>query len=111
MTYDWLARKLTMPAPTELVIEVNCRAMGRAAGRDLPEVGYLLHPSLWGQRDAGGAMRALIPGLFQRPGVDHLTADIDPENLGAVAGPAGISRHPSRGADLLHRRGLVGQQL
>lgn len=84
VTSDWLAKKLTMPAPTDLVIEVGCRAMGTAGGRELPEVGYLLHPSLWGLGYAGEAMRALIPVLFARPGVDHLTADIDPENLASA---------------------------
>ncbi len=72
----------------DFVIERDGRVVGKAGCWRLPEVGYILHPDLWGQGLAREAMQAVIGRMFQVRGVPTLTADVDPRNqrsLGLLA--------------------------
>ena len=72
----------------DFVIERDGRVVGKAGCWRLPEVGYILHPDLWGQGLAREAMPAVIGRMFQVRGVPALTADVDPRNrrsLGLLA--------------------------
>lgn len=69
----------------DFVIEYQGRVVGKAGMWRLPEVGFLLHPDLWGQGLAGEAMAAVIAHLFARPEVSHLTAEADPRNAASLA--------------------------
>lgn len=69
----------------DFVIEHQGRVVGKAGMWRLPEVGFLLHPDLWGQGLAREAMVAVIAHLFARPDVSHLTAEADPRNAASLA--------------------------
>lgn len=64
----------------DFVIESEGRAVGKAGCWRLPEVGYILHPDLWGQGLAREAMQAVIERMFTAWRVPALTADVDPRN-------------------------------
>ena len=71
-------------APEEIsddfVIELAGRVVGKAGCWRLPEVGYILHPDLWGQGLAREAMTAVVGRMFEVRNVPALTADVDPRN-------------------------------
>ena len=72
----------------DFVIELDARVIGKVGYWRLPELGYILHPDLWGQGLAREAMQGVIERMFQVRGVPALTADVDPRNrrsLGLLA--------------------------
>jgi RimJ/RimL family protein N-acetyltransferase len=64
----------------DFVIEREGRVVGKAGCWRLPEVGYILHPDLWGQGLAREAMQAVIGRMFEVLRLPALTADVDPRN-------------------------------
>ena len=72
-------------APDEIsddfVIELDGRPVGKAGCWRLPEVGYILHPDLWGRGLAREALETVIARMFEVRGQRALTADVDPRNL------------------------------
>ena len=69
----------------EWVIERDGAVIGRIGLWKKWEFGYLLHPDHWGQGLASEAVRAFLPPAFARhPGMEALTADIDPFNIGSA---------------------------
>ena len=72
----------------DFVIEFDGRPVGKAGCWRLPEVGYILHPSLWGRGLAREALEAVIARMFEVRAQQALTADVDPRNtrsLGLLA--------------------------
>ena len=72
----------------DFVIEFGGRVVGKAGCWRLPEVGYILHPDLWGRGLAREALEAVIALMFAVREVPALTADVDPRNersLGLLA--------------------------
>ncbi len=71
-------------APEEIsddfVIELDGRPVGKAGCWRLPEVGYILHPDLWGRGLAREALEAVVERMFAVRGQHALTADVDPRN-------------------------------
>ena len=64
----------------DFVIELDGRPVGKAGCWRLPEVGYILHPDLWGQGLAREALQAVIARMFEVRHQAALTADVDPRN-------------------------------
>jgi len=81
-TEEWLASMLDDdPAlRDDYVVEFGGRAVGKAGCWRLPQIGYILHPDLWGQGLAREALSAVIPALFARHPIARITADVDPRN-------------------------------
>ncbi len=76
---DWDQRE-------EYILEYKGRCVGKAGVWASPEVGYILHPDLWGQGLISEAMLALLPRIFAKfADVSALTAEVDPRNTGSVA--------------------------
>jgi RimJ/RimL family protein N-acetyltransferase len=69
----------------DFVIELEGRPVGKAGCWRLPEVGYILHPALWGQGLAQEALEAAIAHVFAGYEVPSLTADVDPRNTRSIA--------------------------
>lgn len=67
-----------------LVVKHQGRVIGTAGGSALPEVGFILHPAIWGQDLAAEAVMAVIPQIFARFPLDALTADVDPRNAASL---------------------------
>jgi RimJ/RimL family protein N-acetyltransferase len=69
----------------DFVVERDGALVGRAGLWKLAEIGYAFHPDQWGQGVAREAVGALVDGAFIRhPGLDALTAEIDPRNTGSA---------------------------
>lgn len=69
----------------DYVLDLNGRVIGKAGSWAPPEVGFILHPDHWGRGYMFEAMSALIPLLFERHGMEALTADVDPRNVASIA--------------------------
>lgn len=69
----------------EFAIEFESRVIGKAGFWDVPEIGFILHPSYWRRGFAEEAVRALIECGFETLGLDRITADVDPDNVASLS--------------------------
>lgn len=70
----------------EYVIEHDGQCIGKAGIWAKPELGFILHPAVWGKGVAFEALDALIPHLFRNfPDMPALTAECDPRNTASVS--------------------------
>jgi RimJ/RimL family protein N-acetyltransferase len=81
-TRDWLASMIEAPAEEsdDFILEREGEVIGKAGCWRLPEVGFILHPSAWGQGYAREAMEAVIERLFEVRALPRIAADVDPRN-------------------------------
>ena len=85
-TREWVA-SMVGDAPDErddFVIELDGRAIGKAGCWRLPEIGFILHPEVWGRGYAREAMTAVIAHLFATRGLEEIIADVDPRNTASI---------------------------
>lgn len=64
----------------DFVVEFQGRPVGKAGCWRLPEVGFILHPDLWGQGLAREALETVIDRVFSAHALRAITADVDPRN-------------------------------
>jgi ribosomal-protein-alanine N-acetyltransferase len=84
-TVIWLAAMIANgPDHPDFVIELDGRVIGKAGFYVMPDVGYILHPDVWGQGLASEAVGAVIDHVFRAREVGTLTADVDPENAASI---------------------------
>jgi RimJ/RimL family protein N-acetyltransferase len=79
-TADWVRSMANPPVGSDdFIITLDGAVIGKLGAWQLPDFGYLLDPSYWGQ---GYASEALIAFLAhrRRAGSSFLTADTDPRN-------------------------------
>lgn len=84
-TQEWVASMASAP-PAEsddFILEHEGRVIGKLGCWRLPEVGYLLAPSVWGRGLASEALAAFIDHRRRCGGVE-LTADTDPRNHASI---------------------------
>ena len=82
-TAAWLEGMIASPPELseDFVVEVDGHVVGKAGCYRLPEIGYILHPRVWGRGYATEALGAVIARVWEgRPEVQTLTADVDPRN-------------------------------
>lgn len=68
----------------DYVVELDGRVVGKAGFWRLPDVGYILHPDVWGRGLAFEALEAVIGRVFAVREVQTLTADVDPANVPSI---------------------------
>ena len=68
----------------DFVVEYQGRARGKAGCWRLGEVGFILHPDIWGQGLAYEALGAALPAAFARLPMAAITADVDPRNAASL---------------------------
>lgn len=85
-TRAWLHGMVTAPPERsdDFVVELEGKVVGKAGCLRLPDIGYLLHPEVWGRGYATEALAAFIPHVFAAHPVDRLTADVDPRNAASL---------------------------
>ena len=85
-TREWLRSMIDAPADLsdDYVVEYEGRVIGKAGCWRLPEVGFILHPDVWGRGLAREALEAVIPSLFSRFPIEAVTADVDPRNAASL---------------------------
>lgn len=84
-TAAWLdAMMANGPDHPDFVIELDRRVVGKAGFYVLPDVGYILHPDVWGRGLATEAVAAAIDHVFATTDLETLTADVDPDNAASI---------------------------
>lgn len=84
-TRVWLESMVAKgPDQPDFVIELAGRVIGKAGFYEMPVVGYILHPDVWGQGLASEAVSAVIDHVFATRDVETLTADVDPHNAASI---------------------------
>ncbi len=68
----------------DYVIEHEGAVIGKAGCWRLPEIGYILHPDVWGQGLAREALTAVIAHVFAAHPVAAIEADVDPRNAASL---------------------------
>jgi len=68
----------------DFIIEFEGRAIGKAGFWKPPEIGYILHPDLWGRGLAREALEAVIRVGFEVRGLEEIVADVDPRNAASL---------------------------
>lgn len=82
----WLADMIAAAPDVcdDYVIERGGRVIGKAGCWRLPEIGYILHPSAWGQGLGSEALAAIIAEIFARHAIPQIVADVDPRNTASL---------------------------
>ena len=96
--FDWAQRE-------EYVVEYQGKCVGKAGCWRRPELGFILHPDVWGMGVAAEASAAIIPRAFKKfSSEDYIIADVDPRNKPSVAvlKKLGFSLHESKKKDFLY---------
>lgn len=84
-TREWLDSMIANgPEHPDFVVELDGRVIGKAGFWKLPDVGYILHPDVWGQGLASEAVGAAIDHVFRTGELESLTADVDPDNTASI---------------------------
>lgn len=84
-TRVWLENMIANgPDHPDFVIELDGRVIGKAGFYVMPDVGYILHPDVWGRGLAAEAAGAAIDHVFRTRDVETLSADVDPENAASI---------------------------
>lgn len=107
-TATWLASMISAPpdASDDFIVEREGQVIGKLGAWRLPEVGFLLDRRCWGNGYATEALTAFIAYAFAAR-TDHLTADVDPRNLGSLAL---LARAGFRETGRAQRTWLVGEE-
>ena len=86
-TREWLAGMIAgSPEDSDdFVVEYRGRVIGKAGFWRLPEIGFIFHPSVWGQGFAREALNAVIGHVFATRSIEAITADVDPRNAASLA--------------------------
>lgn len=81
-TRDFVRAMIDIPAAEgeDFVIEHQGRVIGKAGFYRFPEIGFILHPEVWGLGLAGEALAAVLARGFQVHGLEAVIADVDPRN-------------------------------
>ena len=81
-TRIWLDSMTAAPVAEsdDFVIERNGEVIGKAGCWKLPEIGYILHPSVWGRGYATEALTAVVAHVFANHAIPEIIADVDPRN-------------------------------
>lgn len=82
-TQAWL-EDMIAATDEDFVVEHQGRVIGKAGAYRLPEVGYILHPDVWGQGLAYEALSAVVAHVFASRDVEVLRADVDPRNTASI---------------------------
>ncbi|HEV2570069.1 GNAT family protein [Sphingomonas sp.] len=85
-TAAWVSAMMSIdPGEGEdFVIEQDGRVIGKAGLYRFPEIGFILHPSTWGQGFAREALKPVLDRAFSVHGLPAVEADVDPRNSASL---------------------------
>lgn len=96
-TRKWLGSMIHSPADEseDFIVEYEGRTIGKAGFHRLPEIGFILDPSCWGQGLAREALTAALDHLFATRAIPQVEADVDPRNAASLGllGKLGFEEH------------------
>ncbi|WP_156839637.1 GNAT family N-acetyltransferase [Novosphingobium aquimarinum] len=82
VTRQWLDAMLSIPdgEGEDFVVEAEGRVIGKAGFFRFPEIGFMLHPDMWGRGLMREALAAVISRAFEVHQLPSIEADVDPRN-------------------------------
>lgn len=72
------------PQRDEWVIVHDGRVIGNIGIWNMPELGFILHPDVWGRGIATEAATAFLTYAFAAYPIEAVTADVDPRNAASL---------------------------
>lgn len=86
-TRVWVHDMMSAPETEsdDFVVELDGRVIGKAGCWRLPEIGYILHPSVWGRGYGAEALAAVTTHIFTRHSIPEIIAEVDPRNVASLA--------------------------
>ena len=86
-TRAWLDDMIATPAHLgeDFIVEHEGRVIGKAGLYRFPEIGYILHPDVWGRGFATEALRPILERAFAVHRLPAVVADVDPRNAASLA--------------------------
>jgi RimJ/RimL family protein N-acetyltransferase len=109
-TRAWVEAMIDIPAGEgeDFVVEYEGRVIGKAGLYRFPEIGFILHPDVWGLGLAGEAVAAVLARAFEVHGLDAVVADVDPRNTACLRL---LAHHGFEETGRRERSWLVGKEL
>lgn len=89
---EWLAAMIAI-APDEgedFIVEHEGRVIGKAGLYRFPEIGFILHPDVWGRGFAREALGAVLDRAFAVHRLPAVEADVDPRNAASLTLLSGL---------------------
>lgn len=85
-TRVWLSSMVSIPPGQgeDFAVEFKGCVVGKAGLYRFPEIGFILHPQVWGQGLAQEALAPVIDRAFAVHGLAAITADVDPRNAASL---------------------------
>ena len=85
-TREWLDSMIDAPPEhsDDFVITLDGAVIGKLGTWKIPEIGFIIRSDHWGRGYAAEAMQAFLKHIFESRGVELLTADVDPRNMGSL---------------------------
>lgn len=107
----WLKGMITSPAEVaeDFIVEMDGRVIGKAGFFRLPEIGFILHPDVWGQGVAYEAASAAIGHVFATRQLEAVTADVEPNNAASIRLLEKLGFHKTGAAERTYLIGGVWQ--
>lgn len=108
-TRAWLQGMIDIPASEgeDFVVEYGGRVIGKAGLYRFPEIGFILHPDVWGLGFASEAVAAVLARAFEVHDLDAVVADVDPRNVACLRL---LARRGFRETGRRERSWLVGDE-
>ncbi len=81
-TREWVSAMISIEPKVgeDFAIEHSGRVIGKVGLYNFPEVGFILHPDVWGRGYALEALRPVIDRAFSVHRLPSVNADVDPRN-------------------------------
>ena len=99
-TRNWVASMIGIDPSSgeDFVIELDGRVIGKAGIYRFPEIGFILHPDVWGEGYAQEALRAVLERAFAVHQLACVEADVDPRNDASLRLLTGLGFRETRRA-------------
>jgi ribosomal-protein-alanine N-acetyltransferase len=99
-TRNWVASMIGIERHEgeDFVIELDGRVIGKAGLYRFPEIGFILHPDVWGEGYAQEALRAVLERAFAVHQLACVEADVDPRNDASLRLLTGLGFRETRRA-------------